>query len=63
MYLEPEIVGHLQQWKGKPGDGLAENDDFFDALISGITPVELFMVFSAVAPVIIPVFDIDAVNS
>lgn len=36
VYLEPEIVKHLQQWKGKPGAVLAEDDDFFDALISGI---------------------------
>jgi chalcone isomerase len=35
VYLEPEIVGHLQQWKGKPGNVLAEDDDFFEALISG----------------------------
>jgi len=33
--LEPEIVGHLQQWKGKPGNVVAEDDDFFEALISG----------------------------
>lgn len=35
VYLEPEIVSHLQQWKGKPGNELAENDDFFEALIAG----------------------------
>jgi hypothetical protein len=35
VYLEPKIVGHLQQWKGKPGNELAENDDFFEALIAG----------------------------
>lgn len=35
VYLEPEIVGHLQQWKGKPGNVVAEDDDFFEALISG----------------------------
>ncbi|KAJ6422338.1 hypothetical protein OIU84_027320 [Salix udensis] len=35
VYLEPEIVGHLQQWKGKPANELAENDDFFEALIAG----------------------------
>lgn len=35
VYLEPEIVKHLQQWKGKPGNVLAEDDDFFEALISG----------------------------
>jgi chalcone isomerase len=41
VYLEPEIVGHLQQWKGKPGNVLAEDDDFFEALISA--PVEKFL--------------------
>ncbi|CAL0327547.1 unnamed protein product [Lupinus luteus] len=34
VYLDPEIVGHLQQWKGKSAKELEENDDFFDALIS-----------------------------
>ncbi|XP_010252061.1 PREDICTED: probable chalcone--flavonone isomerase 3 [Nelumbo nucifera] len=34
VYLDPEIVSHLQQWKGKSGNELAKNDDFFDALIS-----------------------------
>ncbi|XP_002520870.3 chalcone isomerase-like protein 2 [Ricinus communis] len=38
VYLDPQIVGHLQQWKGKPGNQLAEDDDFFDALIAA--PVE-----------------------
>ncbi|GAV62500.1 Chalcone domain-containing protein [Cephalotus follicularis] len=38
VYLEPEIVSHLQQWKGKPGNVLAEDDDFFEALINA--PVE-----------------------
>lgn len=28
-------MGHLQPWKGKSGKELAENDDFFEALISG----------------------------
>ncbi|XP_059456458.1 chalcone isomerase-like protein 2 [Corylus avellana] len=41
VYLEPEIVKHLQQWKGKPGGVLAEDDDFFEALISA--PVEKFL--------------------
>jgi len=35
VYLDPEIVGHLKQWKGKPGNVLAEDDDFFDAVASG----------------------------
>ncbi|KAK9283402.1 hypothetical protein L1049_011644 [Liquidambar formosana] len=38
VYVEPEIVGHLQQWKGKTGAQLAEDDDFFEALVSA--PVE-----------------------
>lgn len=35
VYLEPEIVGHLQQFKGKAGDELAKDDLFYDSLISG----------------------------
>lgn len=35
VYIDTEVVGHLQQWKGKPGNQLAEDDDFFDALIAG----------------------------
>ncbi|KAI4306550.1 hypothetical protein L6164_029820 [Bauhinia variegata] len=34
VYLEPEIVGHLQKWKGKSAKDLEQDDDFFDALIS-----------------------------
>ncbi|KAF5453749.1 hypothetical protein F2P56_028625 [Juglans regia] len=41
VYLEPKIVNHLQQWKGKPEKALAEDDGFFDALISA--PVEKFL--------------------
>ncbi|XP_071723251.1 chalcone isomerase-like protein 2 [Rutidosis leptorrhynchoides] len=41
VYLEPEVVTHLQQWKGKPGKALAEDDDFFEALINA--PVEKFV--------------------
>ncbi|KAF3433278.1 hypothetical protein FNV43_RR24380 [Rhamnella rubrinervis] len=41
VYLDPEIVGHLQQWKGKKGSELADDDDFFEALISA--PVEKFL--------------------
>ncbi|XP_015877562.1 chalcone isomerase-like protein 2 [Ziziphus jujuba] len=41
VYLEPEIVGHLQQYKGKQGSELAEDDDFFEAVISA--PVEKFL--------------------
>lgn len=35
VYLDPEIVGHLKQWKGKPGNVLAEDDVFFEAVASG----------------------------
>ncbi|PON50200.1 Chalcone isomerase, 3-layer sandwich [Trema orientale] len=38
VYLDSEIVKHLQQWKRKQGNELAEDDDFFEALISA--PVE-----------------------
>ncbi|KAL5734498.1 hypothetical protein ACOSP7_032359 [Xanthoceras sorbifolium] len=41
VYLDPEILSHLQQWKGKPATSLAEDDDFFEALISA--PVEKFL--------------------
>ncbi|TQD81538.1 hypothetical protein C1H46_032900 [Malus baccata] len=41
VYLDPEVVSHLQQWKAKKADELAEDDDFFDALISA--PVEKFI--------------------
>lgn len=35
VYLDPEVVRHLQQWKGTPAKELEGKDDFFDALISG----------------------------
>ncbi|KAJ1401162.1 Chalcone isomerase [Sesbania bispinosa] len=35
VYLDPEVVGHLQQWKGQPAKELEGKDDFFDALIAG----------------------------
>lgn len=35
VYLDPEVVSHLQQFKGKSAKELEENDEFFDALISG----------------------------
>ncbi|CAL0319620.1 unnamed protein product [Lupinus luteus] len=38
VYLDSEIVGHLQQWKGKSAKELEENDGFFDSLI--FAPVE-----------------------
>ncbi|KAH0979564.1 hypothetical protein GBA52_006741 [Prunus armeniaca] len=41
VYLDPEVVSHLQQWKTKKANELAEDDDFFGALISA--PVEKFL--------------------
>ncbi|WCJ20065.1 Chalcone-flavanone isomerase family protein [Euphorbia peplus] len=38
VFLDPEIVGHLQLWKGKPESQLVEDDDFFEALSAA--PVE-----------------------
>lgn len=35
VYLEPSVVTHLEKFKGKSGSDLAEDDDFFDAVISG----------------------------
>ena len=42
VYLEPSIVEHLQQWKGKAAKDLEEDDDFFQAIISGISLIILF---------------------
>ncbi|KAI4339137.1 hypothetical protein MLD38_024108 [Melastoma candidum] len=41
VYLDPEVIAHLHQWKGKSGTALAGDDDFFEALISA--PVEKFL--------------------
>lgn len=41
VYLDPEIVGHLQQWNAKKGTELAEDDDFFDALMSGKMKIQV----------------------
>ncbi|XP_009804396.1 chalcone isomerase-like protein 2 isoform X1 [Nicotiana tabacum] len=41
VYLDPEIVTHLQQWKGKTGTELTENDDFFEAIVNA--PVDKFL--------------------
>ncbi|KAG5050234.1 hypothetical protein JHK85_011337 [Glycine max] len=41
IYLEPEVVGHLEQFKGISAKELEENDEFFNALISA--PVEKFI--------------------
>ncbi|KAL0382215.1 UNVERIFIED_CONTAM: putative chalcone--flavonone isomerase 3 [Sesamum calycinum] len=34
VYLDPQIVSHLQKWKGKSAAELAEDDHFFQAIIS-----------------------------
>ncbi|XP_031271344.1 probable chalcone--flavonone isomerase 3 [Pistacia vera] len=34
VYLDLEVLSHLQQWKGKAGSSLAEDDDFFEAIVS-----------------------------
>jgi len=39
VYIEPSVVEHLQQWKGKSGKELSEDDEFFEAL--GAAPVEV----------------------
>ncbi|KAI3458463.1 hypothetical protein Pfo_015126, partial [Paulownia fortunei] len=41
VYLDPQIVAHLQEWKGKAATELAQDDDFFEAVISA--PVEKFV--------------------
>ncbi|URD81355.1 Chalcone-flavanone isomerase family protein [Musa troglodytarum] len=40
IYMEKEIVRHLAEWKGKKGSELAEDDAFFDAVVSA--PVEKY---------------------
>lgn len=35
VYLDPQIVAYLQNWKGKAAADLAQDDDFFEAVISG----------------------------
>ncbi|GAB2212417.1 hypothetical protein Droror1_Dr00020380 [Drosera rotundifolia] len=39
IYIEPEVVKHLQKWKGKTGKELAEDDEFFEAVAAA--PVEV----------------------
>ncbi|KAL5710923.1 chalcone isomerase [Ranunculus cassubicifolius] len=41
VYLEPEVVEHLKQWKGKPASELTEDDEFFEAIIKA--PTEKFL--------------------
>ncbi|CAL9134136.1 unnamed protein product [Musa acuminata var. zebrina] len=40
IYMEKEIIQHLADWKGKKGSELAEDDVFFDAVVSA--PVEKY---------------------
>nr|BAJ10402.1 enhancer of flavonoid production [Torenia hybrid cultivar] len=40
IYLDLQIVDHLQKWKGKSETELAKDDDFFEAIVSA--PVEKF---------------------
>ncbi|KAK9124734.1 hypothetical protein Sjap_014336 [Stephania japonica] len=45
VYLDPDVVTtHLQQWKGKGESELAENDGFFEALVSVPTDVVIRVV-------------------
>ncbi|XP_024991508.1 probable chalcone--flavonone isomerase 3 isoform X2 [Cynara cardunculus var. scolymus] len=41
VYVDPEIVAHLQKWKGKLGTELAEDDEFFDSIVSA--PVDKYL--------------------
>ncbi|XP_078436166.1 chalcone-flavanone isomerase family protein [Wolffia australiana] len=34
VYIDKEIVSHLEKWKGKKGSELKDDDQFFEALIS-----------------------------
>ncbi|KAK8926571.1 putative chalcone--flavonone isomerase 3 [Platanthera zijinensis] len=38
IYIEKDVIHHLENWKGKKGTELEEDDLFFDALVSA--PVE-----------------------
>ncbi|KAK4436446.1 putative chalcone--flavonone isomerase 3 [Sesamum alatum] len=41
VYLDPHIVSHLHKWKGKSAAELAQDDHFFQAIISA--PVDKFV--------------------
>lgn len=41
VYIDPEIITHLQKWKGKSGAELAEDDEFFDSVIAA--PVDKYL--------------------
>ncbi|XP_078181141.1 chalcone-flavanone isomerase family protein [Carex rostrata] len=40
IYLEKDVISHLSSWKGKSATELADDDTFFEALVSA--PVEKF---------------------
>ncbi|VFQ72790.1 unnamed protein product [Cuscuta campestris] len=44
VYLDPEIVSHLQKWKGKTPADLSQDDDFFEAVIEAATDAVLRVV-------------------
>ncbi|VFQ77503.1 unnamed protein product [Cuscuta campestris] len=44
VYLDPEIVSHLQKWKGKTPADLSQDDDFFEAVIEAATNAVLRVV-------------------
>ncbi|XP_068668661.1 chalcone isomerase-like protein 2 isoform X2 [Aristolochia californica] len=41
VYLESQVMEHLQQWKGKTGSELGDDDSFFEALVAA--PMEKFV--------------------
>ncbi|KAL7594989.1 hypothetical protein Lser_V15G28812 [Lactuca serriola] len=41
VYIDPKIITHLQQWKGKSGMELAEDNAIFDRVISA--PVDKYL--------------------
>ncbi|KAK8950632.1 putative chalcone--flavonone isomerase 3 [Platanthera guangdongensis] len=45
IYIEKDVINHLENWKGKRGTELEEDDLFFDALVSGsITCNKIFRI-------------------
>ncbi|GAB4827699.1 Chalcone isomerase-like protein 2 [Ancistrocladus abbreviatus] len=44
VYMEPQVVTHLQKWKGKTGKELAEDDEFFEAVAAAPVETELRVV-------------------
>lgn len=46
VYINLEdILPHIKNWKGKTGDELAQDDDFFDALVTGIQNLIHFNIY------------------